>query len=1081
MNLAEVTAHPLDRAKRDLPARPAVAIETVLKILGAARGQRSDEETADLLDVMAQAIMVYSHSAVPAEEDPVLAMLADRKCDRVACASFLRLLVFDDDPFSSDPRLRDTTALFDRALANSLYPDAGIAVKDQAFEKRDKLRTLVSSHEESLIGYAKSLGSLDGLDSFRQGFGQLFGKAPTRVFIAPFLPEIITRRTFDELFGAVDKAAGCTDMGIIGRSEEVEARCGELDEAANRLGTHYCEALVLDLTQTLRRLVRAQVREAGFADPAKVSVSLRPKRYPFNEPKAPVTLRLDIANAGPGHAQDLTVEISGGTCISFDEMTKTVGLLGPGSRVVQFHGIVVDRKSVQSANSQADALTIKVKWRNPDHSEGELEEIEPLKEQPGGVPWEELAEKQPYTLEPAKNLTDFVGRAAIIRELTKVVRQSGSARIEGEKRVGKTSLAYAVAAAIGETGSDEHIFIQLESGDFGANTPEETVSRLGRLIAERVRREDRRLSGLAIPDFTPGLTALTEFFGDAYDMAPDRKFVIVLDEFDAMPHSVLYRHEPVGDAFFLSLRSLSGKPNIGFVLIGGEDMQWILAARGQTLNKFKVAPLGYFPEDQIDDYAELVRAPVLDRFQFADDAIETLYSVSAGNPWMTKLLLSELFERQVERRDLDVQADDVEDAIIHALPKFSASSFQHFWDDAIQGDVKNQELLSLMRRRVLLAFARCLQGVDGATEAAVVGCAAEFGVDEPTAKDVIRGLLDRAILQVDDGGALRCRVPLFERWLVERGAQEITISSGDEDTLIRRQRSIEELRPTPVELAALAERWRVYRGSDIRPDQISAWLGQFGGPAEQRLIMPILENLRFYTRSRIDGHLRDLHQFVLRELASRGYEYTRSGKQRLRNDFLVCGLEGGGSGAGHLLKPYRDENLIYKDHAVDPGEVRRALGASKKIRAVLILDDFVGTGGTAATRLKELSESWTEEAPWPDGVDVFLLAACGFDSGLRRVESGLADLALPVTVRAADVLGDEDRCFDEHSRCFENKVDRERARDLCNRLGAALTPDNPLGFGKSEAAVCFEYRCPNNTLSVLWEGNESWTPLFPRF
>ena len=931
------------------------------------------------------------------------------------------------------------------------------------------------------------------MESFRRGFGKLFSAKATRVLVAPFLPEGITSQTFDELLKAVNGVAECTDVSVISRSEEVEKRCNELSDAATELGTNYSESLILDLLATLQRLVRSQVAAAGFADPAHLSVAVRPKRYPFSHPQAPVTVRIDITNKGAGQAQDVSVEIEGGGAISFDETVKAVGLLGPGTRQVQFHGIVVDglrsktvsprQKSTKRTEpgSRTDVLMIKITWLNPDRSEDELEEIETLKDQPGSVPWSDLALEEPYRLEPVTDPKDFVGREAAVRSLAKIVLQSGNARIQGEKRVGKTSLAYAVRAAVDVQKPQEYTFLQLESGDFNAHTPEETVARVGQLIVERARRADRRLSGLRIPDFTPGLATITDFFADAYDMAPDRKFVIVLDEFDALPHGALYKHEPVGDAFFQTLRSLGGKPNVGFVLIGAERMQWIMAVHGQALNKFKLVPVDYFTEDQVEDYAELIRMPVSGRLQFADEAIESLHAVTAGNPWMTKLLLSDLFERQVERRDQDVQADDVTDAIVHALPKFDAASFQHFWDDAIQGDVQGREHVSAMRRRVLLAFARCLQGIDDVTEESVVQQAANFNVDEPTARDVIRGLLDRSILRTDERGALTFRVPLFERWLAEHGAQEIILGTGDDDTLIRRQRSIEEMRPKADELVKLAENWRTYRGEDIRAEQIGGWLSQFGGPSEQRLMMPVLEGLQFYTRRQVDEHLRELHQFVLRELAARNYEYTLSGKQRNRSDFLVCGLEGGGSGAAHLVKRYRDENGIYTDCAVDPGNVRRVLDAAKQeIRAVLVLDDFIGTGHTAAKRLKELSAAWTSDAEWPEAVDVFLLAISGFDDGVERVEKALPQVAWPVTLRVADMLSSEDRCFSDESRFFGEETARTQAEELSARYGAMLVPDNPLGFGRSEAAVCFEYRCPNNTLPVLWAASENWSPLFPR-
>jgi len=106
--------------------------------------------------------------------------------------------------------------------------------------------------------------------------------------VAPFLPEGITSQTFDELLKAVNGVAECTDVSVISRSEEVEKRCNELSDAATELGTNYSESLILDLLATLQRLVRSQVAAAGFADPAHLSVAVRPKRYPFSHPQAPV-------------------------------------------------------------------------------------------------------------------------------------------------------------------------------------------------------------------------------------------------------------------------------------------------------------------------------------------------------------------------------------------------------------------------------------------------------------------------------------------------------------------------------------------------------------------------------------------------------------------------------------------------------------------------------------------------------------------------------------------------------------------------------------------------------------------------
>lgn len=1081
MSATKAPAKPIKRARKLVSTRPLLAVDTALLAFKETRAKRADVETREYLDVLARAVFAASASTPPVNEDPVEAMLSDRSCDRIACASLLRLLVLDHKPFEVDRRLRGSTALFDRMLAKSLYEDIDLSTNDQTFEKRDRLRTHIEDKEKTIVEHVRSLGSLDAMDSFRSWFGKFFADRATGAFVLPFLPEGITRQTFDELLGPAQGMADCSDVSLLDRAEMVEARCRALTEQAEGLGTYYCQTVLLDLATTLQRLTRERVAYAGFSDPAKLAVTLRPKRYPLRHPGASVTVRLDLTNEGPGHAQEVTVEIEGGGVIEYDETVKVVGSLGPGSRLVHFHGTVMETSGGESGTG-SDVLGIEVRWRNPDRSDGKLGGIvETLEEQPGNVPWEELEFEEPYPLEPVTDPTRFVGRAAAVQDLVKVVLQSGNARIEGEKRVGKTSLAYAVSATAEEQRPGEYVFIQLESGDFNAHTPEETVARLGQMIAERVRKSDKRLGGLPMPDLTPGLTTLTELFAEARDLAPDRSFVITLDEFDALPHNALYEHEPVGDAFFQTLRSLGGKSNIAFILVGGERMKWVIGVHGQTLNKFKLVPLDYFAEDQMTDYAELVQAPVAGWLLFADGAVDALYRATAGNPWMTKLLLGQLFERQVERRDHEVQADDVADAIADALPKFDVSSFQHFWDDAIRGDVEDREHVSSMRRRVFLALARRFRATDAATEDNVVTEARNFSVDEPTAREVIRGLLDRSIIRSDENGELVCRVPLFERWLAKYGAQKIILGTGDDDTLINRQRAIEEMRPSYEELGDLAKRWRSYRGEDLHAEQIGGWLDQFGGPEEQRLMMHILEGLRFYTRPKMDGLMRDLHQYVLRELASQGYEYEFSGQQRNRDDFLVCGLEGGGSGAAHLLKRYRDENGIYSDCAVDAGRVRTIMDAGKHpIRAVLVLDDFVGTGGTASRRLQELYELWTAAGDWPADVDVFFLVTSGFDQGIKQVEKGVKSLGWPLTIRVEDVLADEDRCFHPDSRFFPDANARGQAQALCSQFGSMLSPKTPFGFGHSEAAVCFEYRCPNNSLPVLWNDRPGWKPLFPR-
>jgi len=84
-------------------------------------------------------------------------------------------------------------------------------------------------------------------------------------------------------------------------------------------------------------------------------------------------------------------------------------------------------------------------------------------------------------------------------------------------------------------------------------------------------------------------------------------------------------------------------------------------------------------------------------------------------------------------------------------------------------------------------------------------------------------------------------------------------------------------------------------------------------------------------------------------------------------------------------------------------------------------------------------------------------------------------------IHVAVALDDRDRCFHERSRVFPDPDAREQARALAFERGLVLDQKHPLGYRDSQTAVCFEMRCPNNSLPVLWKDAPGWRALFPRF
>src|SRR5208283_3813929 len=110
---------------------------------------------------------------------------------------------------------------------------------------------------------------------------------------------------------------------------------------------------------------------------------------------------------------------------------------------------------------------------------------------------------------------------------------------------------------------------------------------LGDKIYQQVASSDNRFQGARKPLFDGALSPISGFFDDVKSIAPDCKFVIILDEFDFVPVD-LYRRGATGETFFATIRSLSQKGFIGFVLVGGERMRYLFNCQGQSLNKFQM-------------------------------------------------------------------------------------------------------------------------------------------------------------------------------------------------------------------------------------------------------------------------------------------------------------------------------------------------------------------------------------------------------------------------------------------------------------------------------------------------------------
>lgn len=579
---------------------------------------------------------------------------------------------------------------------------------------------------------------------------------------------------------------------------------------------------------------------------------------------------------------------------------------------------------------------------------------------------------------------------------------------------------------------------------------------------------DSLLSESVVPSFPNGAAhELLEFVDRIKLEGSYRRIVVVLDEFDELPRKVFHEDE-TARAFFQTLRAIGSDADVGVVLVGGEKMNAVLSAHGDTLNKFVKRRVDYFSEEaNWGDFTRLVRQPAEGFLEFDDDAVQRVFEDAAGHPYFTKMICREIAQAAIRRRDAFVSDREVERGIEAAARDAGASSFQHFWSDGITVSPEEQAAVSMARRKVLLALAQCVRTDRAPTEATIIDEAERFEVTRAHVSLLLREFVERGVM-VERNGDYHLKVPFFEYWLATHGATEIVTQFADADAVLELHKREEEAFVKPDELLALLEGWEPYQGRPLSADDVRAWLAQFGDSLSQRRMFRVLQGLRFYGERSIRAKYGTVHDAVLRRL--------ELPPDKAKDGLLISYFGSAGKSGPAAARLYRQENQLFARNVIERPTLAGAVEAG--VTAVLFVDDFLGSGRTVAAGLRDIGEGMLDLFR-TGRVTPVVVAVAGFEAAVSRVEAAAERLEFEVEVVVGDLLDDSDRCF-APGGLFDSEEERIRARELAERVGRSLDRRQPLGYEGGEMAVVFSWNCPNNSLPILWKASRTWAPLFRR-
>ena len=586
--------------------------------------------------------------------------------------------------------------------------------------------------------------------------------------------------------------------------------------------------------------------------------------------------------------------------------------------------------------------------------------------------------------------------------------------------------------------------------------------------------KESRFKNINPPELKGSFSTIYGFLKDLIDIAPSFKILFVLDDFDYLPLK-LYHPGEVSESFFTTIKALSSDENFGFILVGGERMEYMNDRHGDKINLFKWRPVDYFHKEKFNDYNDSVVKPVAEyQFEFTEDSIFCLYDYTAGNPYFTNLICQNLFSIMLERRDCHITRIEVDLAVKKTISSEKGSSFAHFWEDGIlNSDIKAKTEIENDRKKFLIAYSKALRQTGLPDLNLLLEKADELG--GVNIKKIIEDFTRRSILieQKTSNGddAFILRVPFFREWLKEKGPFELRDAFTDQAIIYKTIMKDEEERISSDEIIELAEKWGSYKGLKISEDSIRRWLDQFPNNYHQRLMFKILRNIKFYTVPILREKMVEAYSIVKIKLKEK--------ETWKKSEILVSYIGEYGKSSSRYAQLFRDQNGIPSTNIVEYSKIKEFLENRESIKALVFIDDFIGTGEQAKEYLKRINEEYGEIFN-NDGLQIFYIVIAGFQEALIAVEEFLPKLNFKLNFHILDNLENKEKCFHKSSTIFANNTEREHALRIVEDKGSGLVKNAPLGYKNCQAIIVFSDSCPNDTIPILWAKSQTWKPLFIR-
>ena len=946
-----------------------------------------------------------------------------------------------------------------------------------------KFQAVIGSHQVVTSLLAPLAASYPDLESLLRHRGPILGSLNhtiVRAYCAVFDIKQV-KASAENLFSKLKAVAavGPTLLDDVEASKKAISDAQQvISESDSFLNRYYFRPLLSSASGVLEDFLASSRSRFTTVIRAREGRQLQ-RRYPLHEPEREVQISIPFVNVGPGLATSLKVEssVSSEEVMLYNDVIY-LGNVPPGNFSVLLDLIVIEP-------CERLTITLMLEWGEIGESDtlSDVFEFE-LLAQASNVDWQSKEYWHPYSTEPAEG-DNFIGRNEKLRSLAAKIMRSPmeSFYITGQKRVGKTSLALAcveeakrLSGGLVEVVDSYNLW-----GSFAHEDPRSSLQALGKNIEDLLKDAIPLLRQNVLNNLSGSLAPLIGLCDSAYRVAQEKRFVIIIDEFDDI-HQELYLKGNLAETFFANLRALSRCKNMCIILVGGENMPFVMERQGQKLNNFSRVSLSYYDRaKEWHDFRSMITAPTVGVLSWHEDAVGEVFAISNGNPYFAKTICSAVLEVAIRQRDTDVSAAEVQFAIASSVPFLGLNSFAHLWQDGIPREMSEREPEIVLRTRVLVALARCYRKGLPPTISNIFDNRATIDLSERETSAVLNDFVRREVLH-ENKGLFAFSLPIFENWLVDIGASQLAANSLTAELANEAIREEMQAVVRSDEVAKLLHTWTAYRGRHFGSDEVRCWLQQVQNAKDQRLLFEILKRVRIFSAARIRemleqsfSFLQPLPEFVIRKRSDR------------RKNVLVTYVDGEGKSGQNYASVFAEANLISGECIIPNGDFEKRVGkhlsTGGKVDCLVIIDDFVGTGRSLVANLEKFMSR--AAAVLPGAVPVRVITLLATQEGQRYVLDGLQKMSYAnIDFKPCEMTTDNDFAFPESRTGWAGIDDYDRAKALCIDLGRRIYKQNPLGYGGSGLLVVFPTNVPNNTLPILHSpariGERPWMPLFER-